>query len=804
MNDAIVRGLNPPQREAVETLEGPVLVLAGAGSGKTKVLTHRIANIIAHGTRPDEILAVTFTNKAAKEMRQRLWNLLESQRKNALREQRDRTQGLAGLKIDDGSGQVDLIAREDEKVPAHACVEASEGHSELKVDKDGSLTQKSLKTSKNSLKRENIADISSKNLPFDSKMLELAVKTAFAGSGTAENASKSEPNRSFMRYMGTFHGICVRILHIEHEAAGIGANFTIYDTDDQLTLLRRIIREMKLSGDKSLTPKNVLNLISHYQNQGMKPADAKREAYYPNQKKTAEIFARYEAEKRAADALDFDDLLTVTAEMFEKNAAVRQKWQQRFKYILIDEYQDTNAVQYKLIKSLVNEQRNICVVGDDWQSIYSWRGADFTNILNFERDFKGAKVIKLEQNYRSTGNILAASQKIINQNKTRTEKKLFTESGDGEPVNIEGTLDETAEANFVARQIRQLEAKRGNYSDFAVLYRTNAQSSAFEKAFIALKIPYKIIGGVRFYDRKEVKDVLAILKLIVNPLDRVSFERVVKNVLTGVGAASIEKVFVHLNEHPESNLANLGDLKLTARADTAVRKLERFLQVMRADENITAAEIIEKIVAEFNFGALLRTDTPDGEERMQNIEVLASNASVYETLEEFLEDAALLSSADESAGDNVVSLMTLHAAKGLEFPVVFMVGLEEGLFPSSRSDNSVDELEEERRLVYVGMTRAMEELFLTFAGSRYSFGGRNYNPPSRFLLEIGYDPYGTGAFGESGAFHAASEGFGLLGGDPDGEFGEPTVIEASGTADFGDFSEDFDPFPEDLPVWNGD
>lgn len=804
MNDAIVRGLNPPQREAVETLEGPVLVLAGAGSGKTKVLTHRIANIIAHGTRPDEILAVTFTNKAAKEMRQRLWNLLESQRKNALREQRDRTQGLAGLKIDDGSGQVDLIAREDEKVPAHACVGTSEGHSELKVDKDGSLTQKSLKTPKNSLKREKIADIFSKDPSFDTKMPELAVKTFFAGSGTAENATKSEPNRSFMRYMGTFHGICVRILHIEHEAAGIGANFTIYDTDDQLTLLRRIIREMKLSGDKSLTPKNVLNLISHYQNQGMKPADAKREAYYPNQKKTAEIFARYEAEKRAADALDFDDLLTVTAEMFEKNAAVRQKWQQRFKYILIDEYQDTNAVQYKLIKSLVNEQRNICVVGDDWQSIYSWRGADFTNILNFERDFKGAKVIKLEQNYRSTGNILAASQKIINQNKTRTEKKLFTESGDGEPVNIEGTLDETAEANFVARQIRQLEAKRGNYSDFAVLYRTNAQSSAFEKAFIALKIPYKIIGGVRFYDRKEVKDVLAILKLIVNPLDRVSFERVVKNVLTGVGAASIEKVFVYLNEHPESNLANLGDLKLTARADTAVRKLERFLQVMRADENITAAEIIEKIVAEFNFGALLRTDTPDGEERMQNIEVLASNASVYETLEEFLEDAALLSSADESAGDNVVSLMTLHAAKGLEFPVVFMVGLEEGLFPSGRSDNSVDELEEERRLAYVGMTRAMEELFLTFAGSRYSFGGRNYNPPSRFLLEIGYDPYGTGAFGESGAFHAASEGFGLLGGDPDGEFGEPTIIEASGTADFGDFSEDFDPFPEDLPVWNGD
>lgn len=720
--DAILRGLNPPQVEAVQTLEGPVLVLAGAGSGKTKVLTHRIANIIAHGTRPDQILAVTFTNKAAKEMRVRLWNLLESQR-----------QGVARLQ------------------------DASQGQD-------------------------------------------------------------TAPNRNFMKYMGTFHGICVRILHIEHQAAGVGANFTIYDTEDQLTLIRRIMREMKLTGDKSLTPKNAQNAISHYQNLGMKPADARREAYYPNQKKIVEIYERYEQAKRVADALDFDDLLSKAAEMFEKDAEVRHKWQERFKYILIDEYQDTNAVQYRLIKSLVNEHRNICVVGDDWQSIYSWRGADFTNILNFERDFPGAKVIKLEQNYRSTGNILTASQKIINQNKTRTEKTLFTEAGDGDPVTIEGVMDETAEANYVARQILLMEAERGNFSDFAVLYRTNAQSSAFEKAFIAAKIPYKIIGGVRFYDRKEVKDVLALLKLIANPLDRVSFERVTKNILSGVGPASVEKIFVYLNEHPEQNLANLGELKLSARADVAVRKVEEFLQAMRVEldnQDITAAEIIEKIVDQFNFGALLRTDTPDGAERMQNIEVLASNASVYDTLEDFLEDAALLSSADESAGDNVVSLMTLHAAKGLEFPVVFMVGLEEGLFPSSRSDNSLEELEEERRLAYVGMTRAMQELFLTFAGSRYSFGGRNYNAPSRFLLELGYEPYGSGVFGESGEFRSGSEmmdgvlyvggSFGILGGDPDGEFGATASpsVESTGKDDFSDFDEDFDPFPEDLPVWEG-
>lgn len=695
--DAILRGLNPPQKEAVETLEGPVLVLAGAGSGKTKVLTHRIANLIAHGVRPDQILAVTFTNKAAKEMRVRLWNLLESQRRIAARE------------------------------------------------------------------------------PY---LLEEKIQNT------------EEIPRSFMRYMGTFHGICVRILHIEHEAAGVGANFTIYDTDDQLTLIRRIMKEMKLTADKALTPKSVQGMISHYQNRGMKPADARREAYYPNQKRMVEIFERYEAEKQAADALDFDDLLSRTAEMFEKNTTIRQKWQSRFQHILIDEYQDTNAVQYRLIKSLVNEQRNICVVGDDWQSIYSWRGADFTNILNFERDFPGAKVIKLEQNYRSTGNILTASQKIINQNKTRTEKKLFTEAGDGEPVTIEGLMDETGEANFVAQQIIAMESKIGSFSGFAVLYRNNAQSYAFEKAFMAARIPYKIIGGVRFYDRKEVKDVLALLKLIVNPRDRVSFERVVKNVLSGVGAASVERIFNYLNDNPEQDFANLGEgLKLTAKASTSMRKVEKFLQEMRHDKDITAAEIVEKIVERFDFGVLLRTDTPDGVERMQNIEVLASNASVYDTLEEFLEDAALLSSADESAGENSVSLMTMHAAKGLEFPVVFLVGLEEGLFPSSRADNSLEELEEERRLAYVGMTRAMQQLFLTFAGSRYSFGGRNYNAPSRFLLELGYEPYGTGAFGESGKFHSASENFGILGGDPDG--------------DFSDLGENFDPFPEDLPVWEG-
>ncbi len=745
--EAILQGLNPAQKEAVETLEGPVLVLAGAGSGKTKVLTHRIANLIAHGVRPDQILAVTFTNKAAKEMRVRLWNLLQRQR-------------------EDATGRRDLL-------------EATE---------------------------------------------------------KAAQAIGEAPNGSFMRYMGTFHGICVRILHIEYLAAGIDRNFTIYDSEDQLTLIRRIMREMNVANDKTLTPKSAHGMISHYQNLGMSPADARREAYYPNQKRVAEIYERYEKEKAAADALDFDDLLTKTADMFEKNPEVRAKWQKRFRHILIDEYQDTNVVQYKLIKSLVNDERNICVVGDDWQSIYSWRGADFTNILNFERDFPGAKVVKLEQNYRSTGNILAASQKIINQNKTRTSKTLFTEAGQGDPITIEGLMDETGEANYVARMITKLRTAQQykSYSDFAVLYRTNAQSYAFEKAFMAARIPYKIIGGVRFYDRKEVKDVLAILKLIVNPNDRVSLERVIKNVLSGVGPASLEKLFGYLTEHPGENLAHLdgllGTSLLPPRARNSIARLANFLKDMRNAEGnddgvpglvrettesgpdtitmIPAAEIVEKIVKYFDFATLLRSDTPDGEERMGNLEVLASNASVYETLEDFLADAALLSSADESAGDDVVSLMTLHAAKGLEFPVVFIVGMEDGLFPSSRADNSEEELEEERRLAYVGMTRAMKELFLTFAGSRYAFGGRTYNAPSRFLLELGYNPYGSGAFGESGVYEVGvSEpgvSFGILGGDPDGEFGGSA---SSGTAkedtDFSGFSDDFDPFPDDVPVYEG-
>ena len=672
--DTILGGLNPAQKEAVETLEGPLLILAGAGSGKTKTLTHRIANLIAHGVQPSNILAVTFTNKAANEMRVRLWGI-------------------------------------------------------LKPDVDEEI----------------------------------------------------DPPRSFMPYMGTFHGIAVRILRIEADAAGLDRNFVIYDADDQISLIRRILKDLKLTDNKNLKPKSIQAIISSEKNQGNGPDEYAAGALYPNQHNIAKVFRRYEEEKTKAGALDFDDLLLRELELLQKNPSVRKKWQEKFKHILIDEYQDTNVVQYNIVKLLVNEQKNICVVGDDWQSIYSWRGADFTNILNFERDYPGAKVIKLEQNYRSTGCILAASQKIINKNKTRTDKTLFTEIGNGEPVEIESLRDEAEEANYVALKIINMQRQYSDYSDFAVLYRTNAQSYTFEKAFINMHIPYKIVGGVRFYDRKEVKDVLAILKLLISGRDKVSLERVVKNVISGVGEVSLGKILMAIDALPDDEpLKNPDILEVlsAAKAKNGFGKLVNFVKKISLDDN--PGEIVKKVIEYFDFKTLTDDGTPSSEERMANLEVLVSNAAAYDKLEDFLADASLMSSADESVVKNSVTLMTLHAAKGLEFPVVFMVGLEEGLFPSGRASEDEAGLEEERRLAYVGMTRAMRKLFLTYAASRYSYGSRNYNMPSRFLTELGYNPYGSAGYKDE---------------DGDGfkDFSED---------DFDDFSGgDFDPFPDDLPVF---
>ena len=686
--EIFTEGLNPAQKEAVETLAGPVLILAGAGSGKTKTLTHRIANLIAHGIPGDRMLAVTFTNKAAKEMRDRLWRLLQQARSDARL----------------------TPSFKDDVFADNAAMLATDGTPGRDIDSDGF----------------------------------------------------TNPPRNFMPYMGTFHGICVRILRIEYQAAGLDRNFVIYDTDDQISLIKQAMKDLKID-DKTLRPKSVQSTISHCKNTGQTPEEYEEEAYYPNQVKTAKIFARYEKLKRESFALDFDDLLLEVTKLFENNKIIREKWQNRFEHILIDEYQDTNHIQYRLVKALVNQDRNICVVGDDWQSIYSWRGADFTNILNFERDFPGAKTIKLEQNYRSTGNILTASQRIINQNKTRTDKELFTTSGEGEPIEIQSLMDETAEASFVAMKIINLLANSKavmqngelvkdftSYSDFAVLYRTNAQSYAIEKAFISHQIPYKIIGGVRFYDRKEVKDVLAILKLIVNFHDRISLDRICRNVLSGIGPASLEKVHTFLNQSEnydataqgrQNALLDTGLLDtLSGKAKNNFARLQNFLRDL--DMTLKPAEVIEKVIHYFGLAELVQDGTPSGDERAENLNTMIGNAAEFESLDDFLAEATLMSSADEQTSTNFVTLMTIHAAKGLEFPAVFLVGLEEGLFPSSRSDNE-DSIEEERRLAYVGMTRARKLLILTYAGSRFSNGQRSYNMPSRFLMELGYDPYGS-------------------------------------------------------------
>lgn len=739
--EIFTEGLNSAQKEAVETLTGPVLILAGAGSGKTKTLTHRIANLIAHGIPGDRMLAVTFTNKAAKEMRDRLWRLLQQARSDARL----------------------TPSFKDDVFTDNAAMLATDGTLGRDIDSDGF----------------------------------------------------TNPPRNFMPYMGTFHGICVRILRIEYQAAGLDRNFVIYDTDDQISLIKQAMKDLKID-DKTLRPKSVQSTISHCKNTGQTPEEYEEEAYYPNQVKTAKIFARYEKLKRESFALDFDDLLLEVTKLFENNKTIREKWQNRFEHILIDEYQDTNHIQYRLAKALVNQDRNICVVGDDWQSIYSWRGADFTNILNFERDFPGAKTIKLEQNYRSTGNILTASQKIINQNKTRTDKELFTTSGKGEPIEIQSLMDETAEASFVAMKIINLLANSKavmqngelvkdftSYSDFAVLYRTNAQSYAIEKAFISHQIPYKIIGGVRFYDRKEVKDVLAILKLIVNFHDRISLDRICRNVLSGIGPASLEKVHTFLNQSEnydataqgrQNALLDAGLLDaLSGKAKNNFARLQNFLRDL--DMSLKPAEIIEKVIHYFGLAELVQDGTPSGDERAENLNTMIGNAAEFESLDDFLAEATLMSSADEQTSTNFVTLMTIHAAKGLEFPAVFLVGLEEGLFPSSRSDDE-DSIEEERRLAYVGMTRARKLLILTYAGSRFSNGQRSYNMPSRFLMELGYDPYGSTNLNNS-----SSNNFGFNSQSRNHSRGFDPFNDDIEYDDVDPFEDNVDPFQDDNEIY---
>lgn len=630
-----LEGLNPAQLQAVRQASGPVLILAGAGSGKTKTLAHRIAYLMQNGSVwPNEILAVTFTNKAARELRERVWKLT--------------------------------------------------------------------------------------------------------------NPTGHEVPRSFMPWMGTFHGICVRLLRQDGQAIGIAPNYVIYDEDDRQSLIKSAMKQLSIDAQK-IKPRAVSSVISNAKNELKTPEEFEAASTYPHLRQIAKIYARYEKLRKAAGALDFDDLLIETVRLLSDKKEIREKWRTSFKHILIDEYQDTNAAQYAIVKYLVNDAHNICVVGDDWQSIYSWRGADFTNILNFERDYPDATVIKLEQNYRSTNAILSAAQSVISKNKVRTDKKLWTDIGEGAPVEVHATYDETEEASLIAGRIAtQVGMKVRGYSDFAILYRMNAQSAPLERALRLQRIPYQLVGGVRFYDRKEIKDIIAYLRVVYQPNDRLSFSRIANVPGRGLGATSIERFLTWQGATGMDVIDALNRVHeadgLTPRAKTALGALGthlRELQVMLADGE-APADIIERLVKVVNYRDYLRDGTPQAEEREENIGSLLSDVRVFADLSEFLEETALISSADSAAGDDKVTLMTLHAAKGLEFPVVFMVGMEEGIFPHCRIyEAGPAELEEERRLCYVGMTRARQELHLTYARSRLQFGQRAYNELSRFIADMG-------------------------------------------------------------------
>ena len=623
----LFQGLNSAQEEAVRTVDGAVLVLAGAGSGKTKTLTHRIAHLIQNcGVQDSEILAVTFTNKAAAEMRQRLAELLN-------------------------------------------------------------------------------------------------VKN----------------NWFFMPFMGTFHGICVKILRTSGHQIGLDEKFVILDETDRQSIIKQALANLGLKAD--LKPRSLAAAISTAKNKLQSPDDYAKNAFHHNQQQVAAVYEEYERLRRHAKALDFDDLLLEVVRLLQTKPEARQYWQTKFRFILIDEYQDTNAAQYKIIKLLVNAQQNICVVGDDWQSVYAFRGADFTNILNFQRDFPQAKVIKLEQNYRSTGHILATAQKVIEKNLNRTDKKIWTAAGDGDPVEVHRVADETEEAFKIAQLITNL---RLIYrpEDIAILYRTNAQSYSLERAMIAANLPYKIIGGVRFFDRKEIKDILAYLRLVYQPFDQSSLMRILNVPARNIGKTTQDRflawwattdydLFEAINKLPESGLSQQIQTKLASFGQIMTKLHEAY------QKQLPPSELITKVINLTGYEDFIKKDQLTAETKLEYLTTLINEAKVYAELESFLEDAALLSSSDKKTKDGEVSLMTIHAAKGLEFPVVIVIGFEEGTFPHARVFEKPEELEEERRLCYVAMTRAKQRLYLFYAGARFIAGERRLMLPSQFLSEAG-------------------------------------------------------------------
>lgn len=622
--------LNTEQRQAVLQTEGPVLILAGAGSGKTKALTHRVAYLVAEKkVAPENILAVTFTNKAAGEMRERVLKLL--------------------------------------------------------------------------------------SMPGD--------------------------RRSFP-YMGTFHAICVRILRRHAESAGLTSSFIIFDQADSLSAIKRAMRQLSLD-EKVYAPGLMHGLISSAKNQLVGPSDYAKVAQGPTQSTAAKVFPVYQKILREADAMDFDDLIMQTVLLFRNHPEILQSWQKQFLYIMIDEYQDTNHAQYKFCRMLSEAHNNICVVGDDWQSIYSWRGADFRNILDFKKDYPDAVTIKLEQNYRSTKNILDAAHAVISKNRSRSDKRLWTQQGEGANVAVHEAFNEVHEAQLVIEIIERGLRLGRKPKDFAVLYRVSAQSRNLEEGFLKTGLPYRIVGGLRFYERKEIKDALAYLRLVYRPDDTVSFERIYNVPARGIGEVSLGR----LNGFRIQNDLTLNQALtrakeipgITGKAAANFENLGRqLIEYGARSGELSVSELLELIMKKSGYLDWLDDGSVQAEARVENVKELLSVAAEYHSdLEAFLQDVALMSELDDySPTADAVTLMTLHAAKGLEFPVVIIAGFEEGVFPHSRAQEDESELEEERRLCYVGMTRAKENLHLTHARKRLLYGQTMHNPPSRFILDL--------------------------------------------------------------------
>lgn len=623
--------LNREQRQAVECLEGPLLVLAGAGSGKTRVLTYRIANLIEHGVRPWNILALTFTNKAAREMR-------------------ERTESLVG---------------------------------------------------------------------------------AFARD----------------MWVMTFHSLCARLLRMEIEKLGDGydRNFVIYDDGDQISIIESILKNFGMEPKEKRLYKDA---ISDVKNKGIAPEDYFG-AQFMNAAGKLRVYREYESRLRKANALDFDDLIGKTAELFERLPEVLEKYRDKFKYVLVDEYQDTNYPQYRLIQLLCAEHRNICVVGDDDQSIYGWRGADIRNILEFEQDFSGAKVIRLEQNYRSTGTVLEAANAVIKNNMGRKEKKLWTEKGMGSKITVNCLNDERREAEYVCRTINEGIANGKRYSDFAVLYRMNVQSRILETVLLSYGIPHKVYGGQRFYERKEIKDILAYLRLVANPADDVALQRIINVPPRGIGSTTVKTLAASAagKQKPMLVIAKSGE----GLEKKVTDKLRPFTELMgtlcEKYESGSVYELASQVVFLTGYREYLANEgKQEAKDRYDNIlELLGNIKEIEESISEetdglqaFLESVALMSDIDamQDDGNGVVSLMTLHSAKGLEFDNVFITGMEDGIFPTSRATFEQSGMEEERRLFYVGITRAREKLYLLNTNQRTLFGHTGMSKGSRFLFEL--------------------------------------------------------------------